>query len=121
MTVTYRTDPDTGRRYAWGGLIGCRGIDDRVSEREDFVKVLERRADILRPQSRLTRRQRERIQYRLGWRADDVTGLVACPECQADNRRTATTARTAAILSCRCNRIRGCRREIRSSARSAIT
>ena len=83
MTV-YRTDPETGKRYAFGGLIGNRTIDDRRTARDAFDALLVRRAGEL-PKRRLTARQVDHIEFRLGWRADDATGKVACPECGALN------------------------------------
>jgi hypothetical protein len=80
----YLRDRETGKVYAFGGLIGVRTLDDQRSEREDFRALLERRAPEL-PRRRLTWRQRDRIDYSLGYRADDVTGKVACPECGAEN------------------------------------
>jgi|GEM_PF-4011748 len=44
MSVNYRRDPETGKTFAFGGLIGVRTIDDRRTEREDFTKLLIRRA-----------------------------------------------------------------------------
>jgi hypothetical protein len=80
----YRRDAD-GHLYAFGGLSDSGGtLDARRADRDAWDKLLERRAGEL-PQRRLTARQVDRIEYRLGWRADDVTGKVACPECGASN------------------------------------
>jgi uncharacterized OB-fold protein len=78
----YRTDPETGRRYMFGGLIGNRTIDDRRSDREAFDQLMERRAGEL-PRRRLNSRTREHMEWLLGGvkRAGDES--VACPECQS--------------------------------------
>jgi hypothetical protein len=47
MTV-YRKDPETGHVFADGGLFGVRTLDDQRAEREDFVKVQIRRANLTR-------------------------------------------------------------------------
>ena len=54
--MQYRTDPLTGARYAFGGLIGVRTLDDQRSEREDFDKMLVRRGDITHPPNTIARR-----------------------------------------------------------------
>lgn len=63
MDVTiYRRDPETGHVYVFGGLYGCRTIDDRRSAREDFDKMLLRRAGELPQRRRLTISQRLAIE-----------------------------------------------------------
>lgn len=85
MTV-YRTDPETGKRYAFGGLIGNRTIDDRRSERDAWDKLLETRApELTHNRPPLTLRQQDRNEWLLGWRASDETGTIVCPECGAEN------------------------------------
>jgi len=92
----YRTDPKTGAKYAFGGLIGNRTIDDRRSERDRFERMLIRRS------AELHRRGLSPIQHlaleediwgfdsmlrrRLGSRSQrgvwaETMGLTACPDC----------------------------------------
>jgi hypothetical protein len=83
---TLRTDPLTGAKYVFGGLIGIRGIDDARSERDDWRKMLLRRApELTHNRPRLTLRQRDRNEWLLGQRASDETGTVICQECGAEN------------------------------------
>jgi DNA-directed RNA polymerase subunit M/transcription elongation factor TFIIS len=84
-TMIYRRNPDTGKVYAFGGLIGARTLDDQRSEREDFDKMLERRADITAPRRRFSARAILDAEYRLGG-VLSARGTVACPECENDNR-----------------------------------
>jgi hypothetical protein len=46
--TTYRCDPETGAVYAWGGVFGLRTVDDRRNAKQDFDRMLERRADVFR-------------------------------------------------------------------------
>jgi hypothetical protein len=49
MSSRYRTDPETGAKFAWGGVLGIRSFDDAREERESYERMLIRRADILAP------------------------------------------------------------------------
>lgn len=75
--TAYRRDPDTGKVYAFAGLIGNRTSADRRSERDAFDTMLVRRASEL-PQRRLTLRQMDRSEFLLRWRTDDVSGKGRC-------------------------------------------
>jgi hypothetical protein len=65
-----RRDPETGVVYAFGGLYDSGGSHDRErNEREDFERMLIRRADILAPKTTFAQqlaRQRA-IERELGW------------------------------------------------------
>jgi hypothetical protein len=61
----YRRDPETGAVYAFGGLSDLGGsIDAARADRDDFQRVLERRADITRHQ--LTFSDRRDLERTLG-------------------------------------------------------
>lgn len=81
----YRTDPATGKTYAFDPHpLGVHTLDDRRSERDAFDKLLERRASEL-PRKRRSLRERERNEWLLGGVKRSVDGKVACPECGAEN------------------------------------
>jgi hypothetical protein len=81
-----RTDPETGKKYMFAGLITPGGtLDDRRADRDAFDKLLERRApELTHNRRRLTLRQTDRIEWLLGWRASDETGTVICPDCGSE-------------------------------------
>jgi hypothetical protein len=101
MTV-YRRD-ETGKVYADGGIYGIRGIDDARSDREDFHKMMERRASELprrrlSPMERLAREEElwgfdSMVARRLGTRARSATRSPA--------RRVAPEVRTSPVTPSR--------------------
>jgi hypothetical protein len=85
----YRRD-ESGKLYAWGGWYGNRTVDDARSDRDDFNKMMERRASEL-PRRRLSPLQRLALEEEI-WGFDSLVKRRS-QECGI---RTSSSSRTPA-------------------------